>query len=72
MTPELLWKLGRVSDPQLSPDGSKALYNIRRFDLPANIGNSDIWLFDYATNTAKAIADDQVNETSARDRKSVV
>ena len=29
MTPEFLWKLGRVSDPQLSHDGRECLYNIR-------------------------------------------
>ncbi len=66
LTPELLLKLGRVSDPQLSPDGSKALYNIRRMDVAANKGNSDIWLYDYATGTTRAIAADSSNETSAR------
>ena len=27
MTPEILLSYGRVSDPQLSPDGSRILYN---------------------------------------------
>ena len=39
LTPELLWKLGRVSDPQLSPDGSLAVYNIRRFNVSENKSN---------------------------------
>jgi dipeptidyl aminopeptidase/acylaminoacyl peptidase len=66
LTPELLWKLGRVSDPQLSPDGSKAVYNVRNFDLAKNKGNTDIWLYDYATNSTKAIASDSTNETQPR------
>jgi hypothetical protein len=28
LTPELLWKLGRVSDVQLSPDGKTVLFGI--------------------------------------------
>ena len=66
LTPELLWKLGRVSDPQLSPDGKKVVYNIRRYDVLANKGNSDIWLYDFDTNSAKAIASDSANETNPR------
>ena len=27
-TPEIMLRLGRVSDPQLSPDGSKILYGV--------------------------------------------
>ena len=66
MTPEILWKLGRVSEPQLSPDGTKALYNVRRFNIASNKGNSDVWLYDFTTNTSKAIAADSSNETSAK------
>jgi dipeptidyl aminopeptidase/acylaminoacyl peptidase len=43
LTPETLWKLSRISDPQLSPDGKKCLYSSRSFDLAANKGNTDVW-----------------------------
>jgi dipeptidyl aminopeptidase/acylaminoacyl peptidase len=66
LTPELLWKLGRVSEAQLSPDGTKAVYNIRRFDIQNNKGNTDIYLYDYSTRTTKAIAADSSNETQPR------
>ncbi len=66
LTPELLWKLGRVSDPQLSSDGSMAIYNIRRYDMAANKGNSDIWLYNFTSGIAKAIASDSSNESQAR------
>ena len=44
LTPELLWKLRRVSDPQLSPDGLSLLYTLRTYDLVANAGTSQIFL----------------------------
>ncbi|MBL0103777.1 MAG: PD40 domain-containing protein [Bacteroidetes bacterium] len=66
LTPEMLWQLGRVSDPQLSPDGSQVLYNIRTYDVPKNKGNSDIWLYDFKTKTTYPIAKDSSNESMAR------
>lgn len=54
MSPELLWKLNRVGDPQLSPDGKKLLYHVRNYDLAANRGVTQIWLHDLATGESKA------------------
>ncbi len=42
-TPELLWKLGRVSDIQVSPDAKTILYGVSWYDLAANIGNRDLY-----------------------------
>jgi dipeptidyl aminopeptidase/acylaminoacyl peptidase len=36
LTPELLWKFGRVADHQLSPDGKNILYNVTRYDAAVN------------------------------------
>ena len=36
MTPELLLSLGRLSDPQLSPDGKTILYGVSYTDIAAN------------------------------------
>jgi dipeptidyl aminopeptidase/acylaminoacyl peptidase len=66
LTPELLWKLGRVSDPQLSPDGSRVAYCITRYNVAANKGNSDIWIFDFNSNSVKALAADSGNENMPR------
>ncbi|MEI8202417.1 MAG: S9 family peptidase [Bacteroidota bacterium] len=44
VTPELLWKLGRVSDLQLSPDETKLLYGITNYDIAANKGNRDLYV----------------------------
>jgi dipeptidyl aminopeptidase/acylaminoacyl peptidase len=66
ITPEFLWKLGRVSDPQLSPDGKEALYNIRSYSLSLNKGNSDIWKVNLETSSVVKLAGDSTNETSAK------
>ena len=44
MTPELLWKLGRVSAPEVSPDGKMLVFQISYTDLAKNSANSDIYV----------------------------
>ena len=41
--PEDLWKLGLVSDPQVSPDGKTILFSIKYTDLAENKGNTDVY-----------------------------
>src|SRR5258706_753530 len=65
-TPELLWKLGRVSEPQLSPDGKYVLYSVKTYDLTANKGNTDIWRIDATGANAVKLAGTASDETSAR------
>ena len=36
MTPETLLALGRLSDPQISPDGKQILYGVSWNDIAAN------------------------------------
>jgi dipeptidyl aminopeptidase/acylaminoacyl peptidase len=43
LTPEILWKYGRVGDAQLSPDGSTVIYNVTRYNVPTNKSITDIW-----------------------------
>jgi dipeptidyl aminopeptidase/acylaminoacyl peptidase len=46
LTPELLWELGRVGDPQIAPDGSRLLYHVRRFRLAENRGTTHVFVLD--------------------------
>jgi dipeptidyl aminopeptidase/acylaminoacyl peptidase len=46
MTPEVLWMLGRVSEMQVSPDGSQVLYGVTWFDVEKNKGNRDLYMVD--------------------------
>lgn len=67
ITPELLWKLGRVSEPQLSPDAKTVVYNVRTFDVAANKGQGDIYIVASGGGLAmKLAADPAQDETSAR------
>ena len=45
-TPEFLLSLGRVSDPQVSPDGTKVLFRVDYQDVKENKGNADLWVMD--------------------------
>jgi dipeptidyl aminopeptidase/acylaminoacyl peptidase len=42
MTPELLWKLGRVSPEMISPEGN-VIYRITRYNMEANKGESNLY-----------------------------
>lgn len=43
-TPELLWKLRRITEFHVSPDGQSIVYGLRSFDLKNNSGNTDLYL----------------------------
>ncbi|HSP91597.1 MAG TPA: hypothetical protein VLN08_11845, partial [Vicinamibacterales bacterium] len=43
-TVEEMMKLKRVSDPQLSPDGTKIAFVVTDVSLDANTRNNDIWV----------------------------
>ena len=42
MTPEKLWEFGRISDPQVSPDGQNILYGVTHYDVEQNKGNRNL------------------------------
>ncbi len=43
MTPEILWKFGRVGDPQISPDGKTLIYNVTYYSIEENKGYTHIY-----------------------------
>lgn len=66
LTPETLWKLGRVSDPQVSPDGKRVLYNVKYYNVAENKGNADVYLLTLATGDVKKLCSEAMDETAAR------
>ena len=52
LTPELLWKLGRVSLEDVSSDGNHILYGVTRYELATNKGTTTL----YATAIDKPIS----------------
>jgi dipeptidyl aminopeptidase/acylaminoacyl peptidase len=43
LTEEILWYLGRVSNPQISPDGKTLLYAVKYYDYKKNKGNQELY-----------------------------
>ena len=65
MTPELLWKLKRVSAPAVSPDGESLVYGVRTYDIKANKGDTDLFLLDVAGGHPVQLTDMKGSESSA-------
>lgn len=57
MTPESLWKLGRVNLEDVSKDGSLVLYSVTSYNLQENKGNQDLYLVSSDGNNAKRLTD---------------
>lgn len=57
MTPELLWKLGRVSLETVSPDGKTFIYGVTRYDLNENKGNRDLYSMSTDGSAPKQLTD---------------
>ncbi len=44
LTPEIMWKFGRLSEAQISPDGKFVVYGVRRYDVPTNRSKNDLFI----------------------------
>jgi dipeptidyl aminopeptidase/acylaminoacyl peptidase len=66
LTPELLWKLKRVSGGQLSPDGKLILFNVKTYDMAANSGNSDLYTYDIKKNKVSQLTQTPFSEMEAQ------
>jgi dipeptidyl aminopeptidase/acylaminoacyl peptidase len=65
-TPEILWKFGRLSDPQLSPDGKKVLYGVRNTDMKANKSYNTLYTISVDGGTPAKVLDASDNGFEAR------
>jgi dipeptidyl aminopeptidase/acylaminoacyl peptidase len=61
LTPELLWKLGRVGNPVVSPDGKTVIYEVKRYDLAANKGTNFIYSITPSGGTPVQLSDEKDN-----------
>ena len=62
---EALQALGRVSDPQISPDKSKILYGISYENLEENKSNRDLYVMNIDGSDNKRITDTPKSENNA-------
>ena len=66
LTPELLWKLNRVSGGTVSPDGNYLLYSQRTFNMTENKGNTELFVIDLKTTKTKQITQTHFSEMEAQ------
>lgn len=66
LTPELLWKMGRVSAPAISPDGRTFVYGVSYYDLAENKGNRDLYVMSAEGGEAKQITTHKSSEFNVR------
>ncbi|MBP3455543.1 MAG: S9 family peptidase [Alistipes sp.] len=64
LTPEVMWKMGRVGGAALSQDGSRLLYTVTSYNMAENRGVTVIWLMDMSTGESRALTDTASNNTS--------
>lgn len=62
---ETLWKLGRVSDMQLSPSGKTILYGVTWYDVAANKGNRDLYVLDENAESPRKLTESSSSENNA-------
>lgn len=57
LSPEMLWKIGRVGLDCVSPDGVWAVYGVQRYDVTTNKGSRTLYALHLATNETRRLTD---------------
>ena len=65
-TPEIMHRLGKVGDPQLSPDYSKILYGVTYTSIEQNKGNRELYLMNADGSDNVKITNTPKSESNAR------
>ncbi len=65
MTPELLWKLKRIGEVAVSPDGTQVLFSLKNYDLEKNSGSSELYVVSIAGGIPKQVTNRPGNEFNA-------
>jgi dipeptidyl aminopeptidase/acylaminoacyl peptidase len=65
MTPEALWAFGRLSDPQISPDGKTILYGVSYYSVEQNKSNRDLYTITIDGSNLKQITNTKKGEYAA-------
>ncbi len=65
MTPEALWAFGRVSGPQVSPDGETVIYGVSYYSVELNKGNRDLYSVGLNAESVKRLTTTPKSEFNA-------
>lgn len=73
-TPEIMWKMGRVGSPTISPDGTQVIYTVTYYNLKENKGVTSLWLVPFEGGESVQVTDNAGSDNSpvwSADGKSV-
>lgn len=68
LTPELLWKIGRVGLDCVSPDGKFAVYGVQRYDVPKNKSVRVLYIVEVQTGATRALTSPDETASDAQFR----
>ena len=66
LTPELLWKIGRVNLEDVSPNGQLAAYSVTRYDVPENKSAKRLFIVNIATGETRPITPENLRSGDAQ------
>jgi len=66
LTEEIMWKFGRISDPQVSPDGKAILFSITRYDASTNKSTTHVYTLPVTGGEVKQITKSPGHQMHAR------
>ena len=64
LSPEVMWKMGRVSSSSLSPDGSEVAYTVTYYNMAENRGVTSIYLQPIEGGEPRQLTDNAGNDVS--------
>jgi dipeptidyl aminopeptidase/acylaminoacyl peptidase len=65
LTPELLWKIGRVTLDCVSPDGQQVVYGVTRYDVPTNKSGRALYLVNIQGGDIRLLTDPEKTSADA-------
>ncbi len=64
LTPEVLWKFGRIGATQVSPDAQTVLFTVTRYSMEANKGVTNIYTIPVAGGEPTELTGNETNDFS--------
>src|SRR5262245_20782362 len=58
--------MDRISEPRVSPDGTRVAFTVRVTDLQANRGRQDVWMAAVDGSTVRRLTTHEANDSQAR------
>jgi dipeptidyl aminopeptidase/acylaminoacyl peptidase len=61
---EAMWRLKRLGDPSIAPDGRLAVVPVTKYDIEKNKGETDLWLVQTKPGKARQLTSDAASDSS--------